>query len=258
MTNLLSEASTLGWALRHNGSCLSHEQDCGPTANPYRACCPGGSYCPAAYNIACCPSRLNCTDALQARPACANTTWDLYYNGGYFCCGQGTRGYATSFDTNGCGEQGYRLKDTETLLAIIATGMAQSGVLRSTTTAKLPTSTVTPSEHIPSTATSTSTSTNLPPPPPRSNGSDTNVGAIAGAAVGGAAAALLIVALVWFICRRRRRTQKSGERGQGLGKAKEERREGFGVQAADPRPHTDTGIQQQPVELAVNFPVQRS
>ncbi|KAJ0420843.1 hypothetical protein BJY00DRAFT_312769 [Aspergillus carlsbadensis] len=119
---LLSDATTLGWALRQYGSCLAHEEDCGETANPYRACCPGGSYCPRAYNIACCPSSLNCTDALQARPACANATWDLYYNGGYFCCERGTRGYATSFESNGCGEPEYELADSETLLSMIVAG----------------------------------------------------------------------------------------------------------------------------------------
>ncbi|KAL4968814.1 uncharacterized protein BDV14DRAFT_166791 [Aspergillus stella-maris] len=125
MPGPVSEVSTLGWALRHNGTCLKQEEDCGATANPYRGCCPSGSYCPRAYNIACCPSSLNCTEALQAKPACANRTWDLYYNGGYFCCEQGTKGYATSFDSNGCGEPGYELADSETPLSIISSGVTR-------------------------------------------------------------------------------------------------------------------------------------
>ncbi|KAL3483534.1 hypothetical protein BJX62DRAFT_244786 [Aspergillus germanicus] len=96
MADLTPEATTLGWALRQNGTCLAHEEVCCETVAPYRVCCPGASYCPRAYNIACCPSSLNCTEALQAHPVCANSTWDLYYNGGYFCCEHGTRGYASS------------------------------------------------------------------------------------------------------------------------------------------------------------------
>ncbi|KAL4864754.1 WD40-repeat-containing domain protein [Aspergillus spectabilis] len=99
----MSDASTFGWALRQNGSCLDTEEDCGVTVEPYRVCCPGGSYCPNALNVACCPSESNCTEALEARPHCANSTWDLYINGGYFCCEQGTTGYAKDGGSDGCG-----------------------------------------------------------------------------------------------------------------------------------------------------------
>ncbi|KAL3473529.1 hypothetical protein BJX99DRAFT_261317 [Aspergillus californicus] len=177
-----SDATTLGWALRHNGSCLQQEEYCGATRNPYRACCPGGSYCPRAYNVACCPSSLNCTEALQARPVCANQTWDLYYNGGYFCCEQGTRGYATSFNSNGCGEQGYELVDSETLLSIIVTG-------------------------------TTSTPTPAPTgfPQLETESSKINVGAITGGVVGGVAGAALIVAMIWFLFFRTRRRKQQPE-----------------------------------------------
>ena len=117
-----SDASPFGWALRVNGSCLDVEEDCGMTIEPYRVCCPGGSYCPHAYNVACCPSGSNCTEALEAKPHCANETWDLYINGGYFCCEHGTIGYATDTDSNGCGDADYELQVGESALPIIQTG----------------------------------------------------------------------------------------------------------------------------------------
>ncbi|OJJ04443.1 hypothetical protein ASPVEDRAFT_136159 [Aspergillus versicolor CBS 583.65] len=79
-------ATNFGWALRKNGSCLASEVDCGETVAPYRVCCPNGSFCPHANNVACCPSKSYCTDALNGQPRCANSTWDLFINGGYFCC----------------------------------------------------------------------------------------------------------------------------------------------------------------------------
>ncbi|KAB8235264.1 hypothetical protein BDV23DRAFT_159729 [Aspergillus alliaceus] len=116
----MDEASSFGWALRKNGSCLEQEVDCGPTVPPFRNCCPKGSYCPHANNVACCPSKEFCDDALNAKPHCANSTWDLYINGGYFCCLQGTTGFAKDGGSNGCGAPDYHLKSTETSLAIIA------------------------------------------------------------------------------------------------------------------------------------------
>ncbi|OJI98324.1 hypothetical protein ASPVEDRAFT_79985 [Aspergillus versicolor CBS 583.65] len=190
-----SDASPFGWALRVNGSCLDVEEDCGMTIEPYRVCCPGGSYCPHAYNVACCPSGSNCTEALEAKPHCANETWDLYINGGYFCCEHGTIGYATDTDSNGCGDADYELQVGESALPIIQTG---------TVTTSTPSPTSTPSttatdDSSSSTPTSTSNSS--------SSSSDPNTGAIAGGVVGGVCGAAIIAVLVWLLIRTRRRQQ---------------------------------------------------
>jgi hypothetical protein len=114
--------STSGFALRKNGPCLSAEVDCGTTASPFRACCPGGSFCPQKYNIDCCPSAANCTTSLLEKPRCANETWDLYNNEGYFCCLQGTTGFSTAdHNSDGCAVPGDSFADI-TLLSIISSG----------------------------------------------------------------------------------------------------------------------------------------
>ncbi|KAK3356843.1 hypothetical protein B0T25DRAFT_516395 [Lasiosphaeria hispida] len=117
-------ASPLGFALRLNGSsCLSQEVDCGATVAPYRICCPAGSFCPSQYNVNCCPSADNCTASLIENARCANETWDLYDNGGFFCCLKGLFGYAArATDSNGCGSEGYILKSGEVRLPLIEAG----------------------------------------------------------------------------------------------------------------------------------------
>lgn len=119
-------ATNFGWALRKNGSCLASEIDCGETVAPYRVCCPNGSFCPQAKNVACCPSKEYCTDALNGQPHCANSTWDLYINGGYFCCEQGTIAYAKDGGSNGCGKPGYKLQVGETPLSLISAAQSKS------------------------------------------------------------------------------------------------------------------------------------
>lgn len=111
-----------GFAVRANGSCLSTEVDCGQTMKPYHACCPAGSYCPAQYNVACCPSSANCTETLLQSPSCANTTWNLYDNEGYFCCEPGKIGYASpkSF-SDGCADPGVP-PDGAVLLSVVSVG----------------------------------------------------------------------------------------------------------------------------------------
>lgn len=137
-------ASPSGFALRLNGStCLSQEIDCGTTVSPYRVCCPATSFCPKQYNVdvceppqndrhvlvqltnraQCCPSASNCTTSLIESPRCANETWDLYDNGGFFCCLNGHFGYAARVtNSNGCGSEGYVLQSGELRLPLIKAG----------------------------------------------------------------------------------------------------------------------------------------
>lgn len=116
-----------GFALRTSGTCAANELDCGFTVLPFRACCPNGSYCPSQYNVNCCPSAANCTQLLVDKPKCANETWDLYDNNGYFCCEPGTIGYATTSNSDGCALPGYKFSGADTLLRVISSGQGMSG-----------------------------------------------------------------------------------------------------------------------------------
>lgn len=114
-----------GFAIRRNGSCLAGlEVDCGQTRAPYHACCPTGFACPHQYNVACCPPGNNCTDALLAAPSpvCANGTWDLFDNGGYFCCEHGLPGYNRD-DSNGCAKPGVPLESGVQMLSTVSVGV---------------------------------------------------------------------------------------------------------------------------------------
>ncbi|THC86965.1 hypothetical protein EYZ11_013589 [Aspergillus tanneri] len=97
---MASEARPFGWALRKNGSCLAHlEVDCG----------------------------ITCHGALEAKPFCANSTWDLYYNGGYFCCEQGATAFAKEGGgSDGCAIPGYHLQSGEQKVPIIASASGKS------------------------------------------------------------------------------------------------------------------------------------
>ncbi|KAF2645190.1 hypothetical protein P280DRAFT_363908, partial [Massarina eburnea CBS 473.64] len=95
----MANSTAPGWAIRRSGTCLSGlETDCGATYAPFRGCCPMEFACPNQYNVACCPSGSNCTSSLlnpsvTPEVKCANTTWDLFDNNGYFCCEQGLKAY---------------------------------------------------------------------------------------------------------------------------------------------------------------------
>ncbi|KAK3318740.1 hypothetical protein B0H66DRAFT_558107 [Apodospora peruviana] len=86
-------ASPSGFALRMNDTCQGKEVDCGNTVSPYRVCCPEASFCPSQYSVDSCPTASSCTESLVAEPRCANGTWNLNDNKGYFCCLQGMVGY---------------------------------------------------------------------------------------------------------------------------------------------------------------------
>lgn len=127
--SLLEGDDVSGWAIRRNGSCLLRsEVDCGATLAPFRACCPSATLCPSQYNVACCapepggpPGGNNCTLALVEAPRCANTTWTMFDNGGYFCCEPGHVGYDRG-GTNGCSESGAALPEGALPLAVVDQG----------------------------------------------------------------------------------------------------------------------------------------
>ncbi|GFF28281.1 hypothetical protein IFM46972_02306 [Aspergillus udagawae] len=184
-----------GFALRKNGTCLDTEVDCGTTLQPFRACCPGGSYCPSQYNVNCCPSAANCTQVLVKKPKCANETWDLYNFYGYFCCEKGTTAFGTDSQSDGCALPGYKFESSETLLPIVSSGKVSVATSTSPVTS-------TPSTSSTSSASPASTTTQ----PPGAS-SKTNTGAIAGGVVGGVAGVALIAFLVWWLFNRRTKRQ---------------------------------------------------
>ncbi|THC87066.1 hypothetical protein EYZ11_013488 [Aspergillus tanneri] len=93
---MASEARPFGWALRRNGSCLADlEVDCG----------------------------ITCHDALHAKPVCANSTWDLYINGDYFCCEQGTTAFAKDGGSDGCTPAQVTSNSSNTNIGAIAGGV---------------------------------------------------------------------------------------------------------------------------------------
>ena len=130
-STLLEEGDDVsGWAIRRNGSCLLRtEVDCGETLSPFRACCPSATVCPIQYNVACCapdpggapPGAGNCTAAIDEAPRCANASWTMFDNGGFFCCEPGHFGYDRG-GTNGCSESGAALPEDALPLAIIDQG----------------------------------------------------------------------------------------------------------------------------------------
>ncbi|KAJ9245521.1 hypothetical protein DTO169E5_826 [Paecilomyces variotii] len=186
-----SLVSTSGFALRINGSCADNEQDCGGTVGSFRACCPAGSFCPSQYNVNCCPSSANCTESLVAKPKCANETWDLYDNNGYFCCLQDTTGYSTPGNSDGCASPGYPFSEDETLLSKISAGQNVATAASTTSSVSSPTTTTTGS-----------LSGTFTPP------ASSRIIAIA-AVMGGIGVLILIVGVIWLTFRRLRRKRRA-------------------------------------------------
>jgi hypothetical protein len=57
---------------------------------------------------------------LYEGPFCANTSWTMYDNGGYFCCDAGKLGYKNlNSNSNGCADTGYQVKDGDAWLSAI-------------------------------------------------------------------------------------------------------------------------------------------
>ncbi|KAI0193210.1 hypothetical protein EV127DRAFT_11703 [Xylaria flabelliformis] len=201
-----------GWAIRRNSSCiLTQEVDCGETANGYRACCPSSTTCPSQYNVACCPASTNCTAAIVETPSCANSSWIMFDNAGYFCCESGQVGYNLR-NTDGCSKSGKALPANANPLAVV------SQMFPSTSTSSTSTS-----------SSSTPTSTASTSPSPTTSSDTTNAmtgGTIAGAVVGGVAGIAILASLVWFFIRKRKSTSVTGERQQEAPQAHESRYDG--------------------------------
>ncbi|KAI0103711.1 hypothetical protein GGR51DRAFT_573190 [Nemania sp. FL0031] len=166
-----------GWAIRRNGLCLlTEEVDCGEKASPFRACCPSSTTCPVQYNTACCPANTNCTAALVEIPICANSSWVMFDNGGYFCCERGQVGY-NIYDTDGCSLSGRALPQDAVPLAVVD----QTSFSAPKSTSMRP----------------TTSPSGSPPPPPNTNNTVSG-GTIAGAVVGGIAGVATIAGLLWW------------------------------------------------------------
>ncbi|OIW33184.1 hypothetical protein CONLIGDRAFT_711117 [Coniochaeta ligniaria NRRL 30616] len=188
--------STSGFALRINGSCYSNQEDCGTTVDPFRVCCPQSSFCPSSYNVDCCPTAANCTTTLLRNPQCANQTWDLYDNAGYFCCLPGYTGYAaTGTGSDGCAAPGYSFQPGDVALKLISAGHEPTSSTTSSSTTQTSSSS--------STTTSSSPATSTPSSQPDST-TGLGGGAIAGIVVGVVGAIVIALVVGRRLWRRRR------------------------------------------------------
>jgi hypothetical protein len=202
-----------GFAIRRNGTCLAGiEIPCGATGfNGMVGCCPNGLACPQAYNIDCCPSGKNCTMTIVQTPRCSNSSWDLFDNGGYFCCEHGLAAY-NNLGTNICASPGS--SPTGILLELIKAGETAAS---SSSTAS---STFSATSSTPATATSTSETAT--PSQQSSQDSGPPVGAIAGGVIGGVAGLAILALVAWLLVRRRHNNTNANpysavHRGEELG-----------------------------------------
>ncbi|KAI0154868.1 hypothetical protein GGR57DRAFT_511828 [Xylariaceae sp. FL1272] len=175
-----------GWAIRRNNSCYSGiEQDCGETAHSYHACCPTSSKCSKrSKDYVCCPDGEDCTADLTVGPYCANSSWVMFNNHGFFCCDRGAVGYNDS-NADGCLAPGSDLPEGAVPLAALVqnktsiTGPDDSGS-------------------------------------GSGSGSSVSTGTIAGAVVGGVAGVLIILVLVWFLIRKRKKSKITSPEAQPI------------------------------------------
>ncbi|KAI2624796.1 hypothetical protein GGS21DRAFT_318102 [Xylaria nigripes] len=178
-----------GWAIRRSGSCLlPEENDCGQTVAPYRACCPSSTTCINQYNTICCPSNTNCTAEFVKTPLCADRSWIMFNNNGYFCCLNGQVGFNLG-GSDGCSPSGIDLPDNAKPLAVIS----QASSSTSTSTSSTSTSSSTPSPPPASTPTAISTSS-----------TSVSGGTITGAVIGGIAGIIIIAGILWFFMRKKK------------------------------------------------------
>jgi hypothetical protein len=131
MSSPLSSLITPGFAIRRKTCPRGLEVDCGATGfDGFHACCPSSLTCPGTqYNVVCCPDgATDCSEdtlAKAAVPSCANATWDMFDNGGFFCCEHGLPGYNKS-NTNGCATPNVALPAGVVLLKTVRVGVGKS------------------------------------------------------------------------------------------------------------------------------------
>ncbi|KAJ5774869.1 hypothetical protein N7457_009765 [Penicillium paradoxum] len=193
MSDMLS--SPYGLSVRRNGSCLDTEQDCGGTWSPWRACCPGGTFCPPNQdNVKCCPSDAECTDLVD-NTHCANETANVYKAVGWFCCANGTSAFQRKNGWVGCADDISALNSDMTLLAIKYHATPSSSIPSSTASGAS-----SAMDGTGNTAAATSEEIN-------SSSSSSNTGAIAGGVVGGVVGAAILLGILWYLLRRRKKAQ---------------------------------------------------
>lgn len=67
------------------------------------------------------PEDFNCTDALNLSPRCADPTWTMCNNNGFFCCELGHQCYSgKNGGSDGCGDPGYKLKGGEYTVSTVS------------------------------------------------------------------------------------------------------------------------------------------
>ncbi|KAI0122586.1 hypothetical protein F4814DRAFT_446524 [Daldinia grandis] len=184
-----------GWAIRRSGSCVG-EVDCGVTRDPFHACCPSSTACPSQYNVACCPFGQNCTAAAVETPKCANGSWAMFDNAGFFCCEKGYIGYNYR-GSDGCSKSGASLPDGALPLAEISqASFSSSSTISTISTTSTSTPTATPASDSQSNSDSDSNSNNSAP-----------VGPIVGGVLGGVAFLAIVILCLWFVRRRKARVE---------------------------------------------------
>ncbi|KAL1854354.1 hypothetical protein VTK73DRAFT_8797 [Phialemonium thermophilum] len=173
----------------------------------------------------CCPNRNNGSAVLLPSPRCADESWDMYDNGGFFCCAEGRLGYAASDGvSDGCAAQESQLGAGDKYLPTVSQvrgpcpaalcsrcflsrgpkrwshrgAQLTKGDVPIPRTAEASTSSPSPTSSPPVTATETA-------PAARSPQSSSHAEPIAGGVVGGVVGVAAIVVAVWFVWRRRRR-----------------------------------------------------
>ena len=113
---------TTSYALRQNGSCSNDLVDCGATAASFHACCPQGTICPhSTRDISCCPAGEDYTQPVATLPQCADPSWKLFDDYGYFCCAPDRQGFVKPKDYKGCADPGYSLLKDEQWVKMVLT-----------------------------------------------------------------------------------------------------------------------------------------
>ncbi len=194
-----------GWAVLRNGTCTNgKEVDCGVTQKPFRTCCPTGYQC-YQNNVACCLPGNNCTNALIAKPGCANSGWNLFSNGGsYFCCDDDASGWSSG-NSNGCTMVPTNLNKQQTLLSTVQWD-------RTSTFNEQPSFQDSKSGTVANKEFTEPTDSSTGKADKSKSHSSTPVGAIVGGVIAGLVLLALLCVLALFLLRRRRRAKEKEEK----------------------------------------------